>query len=93
MDTENRLDDLDKRVRTLEQDNSKILSTMEHMSSTLDNFTKSLDKREENDSKRFEKFEDSQSSLSKFAYIGIGGLLLLQFLMSSNILSLGGGKW
>ena len=90
MDTETRIDNLDQRVRLLEQDNGKVLVTMEHLSNTLDSFTASLNTREENDSKRFEKFEVTQQSLTKFAYIGIGGLLFLQFLISSKILSVGG---
>jgi len=88
MDSTQRLDELDTRIRKLEQDNSSTLSTMQHFTTSMDNFVKRLDKREDDEVKRFNKFVATISSLTKLVYIGMGALAIIQFLVSNNLIKL-----
>jgi len=85
-----KVNELDARVRLLEQDNSKIIATLEHFTSSVDNFIQTLKDHEKKEDKRFEKLETELSKLARVAYIGIGGLAIVQFLIANGIIALGG---
>ena len=85
-----RVDDIDSRLRAVEQNNSSIATTLTHFTSTVDNFITTLKEHEEKEDSRFSKFEIELSRLSKFAYIAIGGIMLFQLLVSTGILTFGG---
>ena len=69
---------------------------MEHFSKSIDVFIARLDKREDDDAKRFEKFEIEVSNnrkdfntFSRYAWMIMGGLVVLQFLVANNIVDIG----
>jgi len=81
-DLANRVDKLDDRLRIIENSNSTLNETMKHLSHSLDNFVDKLDKREQSDNARFNK-------LTNIVYIGIGGLIVFQFLLTNGLVKLG----
>lgn len=85
-----KVDEIDARLRVVEQNNTGITATLTHFTSTVDNFIETLKIHEEKEDKRFEKFEIELSRLSRFAYIGIGGIMLFQLLVSVGVISFGG---
>jgi len=82
MDLENRVDKLDDRVRNLENNSSTINETMKHLSHSIDNFVDKLGVRESADNARFNK-------LTNIVYVGIGGLIVFQFLLANGLITLG----
>lgn len=82
----NKIIEIDSRLRIVEQDNSKIVATMENLTKTLTDFVGRLDKREDEENKRFEKFETSITYLQRLSYIGIGALALAQFLVANGFI-------
>ena len=84
-----RVDEIDARLRVVEQNNSSITATLSHFTLAVDNFINTLKSHEEKEDIRFEKFEKELSKLSKFAYIAIGGIMLFQLLVSVGVLSFG----
>jgi len=85
-----RVDEIDSRLRIVEQNGSSITTTLNHFTSTVDTFIDTLKTHEEKEDIRFEKFEKTIASLQKFAYIGIGALAVFQFLVSNKIITFGG---
>ena len=90
MELEKRVDDLDSRVRALETSEAGVLSTLTHFTKSVDSFISKLEKHEAKEDKRFETFEKEIKTLARFAYIGIGAIVLFQFLVSAKIISFGG---
>ena len=85
-----RLDEIDARLRLVEQNGSSITSTLTHFTTTVDNFIETLKTHEQKEDVRFEKFEKKLETLTKVAYIGLGALTVIQFLISNKILIFGG---
>ena len=88
MELEVRVDKLADRVNALEKSETGIQVTLTHFTNSVDSFIKSLETHEQKEDVRFAAYEKDVKFLTKVAYFGIGGLLLLQFLISSGIL-----KW
>lgn len=84
-----RVDDIDARLRAVEQSNSSIATTLENFNTTVSNFLTSLESHEKKEDKRFEKFETELKVLARVAYIGIGGLIIIQFLIANDFISMG----
>ena len=73
---------LEKRVRKLENTNTKLVTTLNHLTKSFDDFIIRLDKRE--------VVEDIKiNNLTKIVYIGIGVLTVSQFLIANNIIKVG----
>ena len=87
---EKRVEDMDTRLRIVEQSNSSIATTLTHFTATVDTFINTLKTHEEKEDKRFEKFENTIANLQKVAYIGLGALAILQFLIANGIVKFGG---
>ncbi len=81
-----RVDEIDARLRVVEQNNTGIAATLTHFTSTVDNFISTLKTHEEKEDVRFEKFEKKIEYLTKVSYFGLGALAIIQFLVSNNIL-------
>ena len=77
MDTETKLDELDKRVRILENGNTELTGTLTHLSKSFDEFILKSDAREERENARFNR-------LTNIAYFGMGSLAVIQFLVSNG---------
>ena len=84
-----KINEIDTRLRIVEQSNMGLSTTLSHFTATLDTFIVTLENHEKKENIRFEKFETTISSLQKFAYVGIGGLILLQFLIANKIIMFG----
>jgi len=82
MDIETKVDNIEERLRTLENNSSTVNETMKHLTKSFDDFIEKLDTREAKEKDRFNK-------LTNIVYLGIGGLVVFQFLVANNIIKVG----
>ena len=83
MDMETKIDNLDIRLRIIEANNSASNETMKHLAKSLDEFVIKLEKRELLENAKYSK-------LTGIVYLGVGGLIVFQFLLTNGLIKIGG---